>query len=116
MGVADDIAISNYLSNLGKKSIRIARNNLQSTHIFIPTFYIRTKNSFDSNSASKRMILIHEYFQNVNKIFRALSYFKILKNESKEFLNQPEGIRQYIAKNRVVFLSFVRLKLTFIWQ
>jgi hypothetical protein len=80
----------------------------------MPTFYIRTKNSFDSTSASKRMTLIHEYFQNTNKISRALSYCKIMKNEFKEFQNHPEEIRKYIAKNRVVFLSFVRLKLAFL--
>jgi len=113
-GVADDISISNYLFNLGKKRIRIARNNLQSTNIFIPTFYIRTKNSFDSNSASKRMVLIHEYFQKKTKVSRAISYFKIMNNEFMEFVNHPEGFRNYIAKNRVVFLNFIKLKLSII--
>jgi hypothetical protein len=111
IGIADDIAISSYLFNLRKKRIRIARNNLQSTHFFIPTFYIRTKNSFDSNSASKRMILIHEYFQKKGNLSRTRSYFKIAINECREFMNHPEEFKKYMAKNRVVLLNFIKLKL-----
>ena len=73
-GVGDDIAISKYLLALGRNSLRIKRNNLQTTHIFIPTFYIRTKNSFDYNSASRRMTLIHNYFVSTTRFNQFLSY------------------------------------------
>jgi len=108
-GIYDDVAIFDFLND--KKeiiSIRMLRNNLHYTHIFIPTFYIRTKNSFNSSSASRRMILIHEYFMSSTILTKIKAYFKIQKNELNEYLNHPEGIFQYIAKNRVVFLSFLR--------
>ena len=110
LGTADDIALSDFVHKLGKQKIRIPRNNLQSTHIFIPTFYIRTKNSFDSSSASKRMMLIHEYFQKKRGISRAIAYSRILNNECKEFVNHPESFGKYVVKNRVVFINFIKLK------
>jgi hypothetical protein len=110
-GIGDDFAISKYLISLGKNSLRIKRNNLQSTHIFIPTFYIRTKNSFDPNSASRRMVLIHNYFASTTWLNQFLSYLKIVANEFREVTNHPEGLLIYLAKNRVVFLSYVKTKI-----
>jgi hypothetical protein len=111
-GIGDDLAISNYLFALGRNSLRIKRNNLQTTHIFIPTFYIRTKNSFDSNSSSRRLLLIHDYFVSTNWFNQFLFYFKIVANEFREFTNHPEGILIYLAKNRITFLSYLKTKIT----
>ena len=45
--VFDDIAISHFLQKKKVTILRLARNNLHSTHFFIPTFHIRMKNSFN---------------------------------------------------------------------
>jgi len=110
-GIGDDIAISNYLFALGKNSLRIKRNNLQATHLFIPTFYIRTKNSFDHNSASIRMVLIHNYFTSTTWLNQLISYLKIVANEFREVRNHPEGLLIYLAKNRIVFLNHIKTKI-----
>jgi hypothetical protein len=78
INVADDLAIFHYLSRKGIKRIRMARNNLHSTHLFIPTYNIRTKNSANPIAASRRMYLIHEYFQAENIIVKLNSYLRIL--------------------------------------
>jgi hypothetical protein len=108
--VFEDLVISNFLHNEGFKKIRIARNNLQSTHFFIPTFYIRTKNSANPESASRRMNLIHEFFQAKNIMNKVVAYLKIHANEISEFHNNSEPIYLYLVKNWVVLKSFLKMK------
>jgi hypothetical protein len=108
--VFEDLVISNFLQNEGFKKIRIARNNLQSTHFFIPTFYIRTKNSANPESASRRMNLIHEFFQAKNIMNKVVAYLKIHANEISEFHNNSEPIYLYLVKNWVVLKSFLKMK------
>ena len=111
VGIADDIAISEYLNDKKElMSIRIVRNNLHYTHIFIPTFYVRTKNSFDSDSASRRMSLIDQYFRCESISAKIRAYFQIQKNEISEYRKHPEGFVKFLSKNRVVFWAFFKAK------
>ncbi len=111
VGIADDIAISEYLNDQKEiMSIRMVRNNLHYTHLFIPTFYIRTKNSFDSNSASRRMNLIDQYFRCESKSMKIRAYFQIQKNEVSEYRMHPEGFIKFLSKNRVVFWALFKAK------
>lgn len=107
-GMGDDLAISSYLFTLRRNLVRIKRNNLHVTHVFIPTFYIRAKNSFDSSSASRRMVLMHNYFMSNSILNRVKSYSRIVINEFGEFRNHPEGLLIFLAKFRVVFLSYIK--------
>jgi hypothetical protein len=109
-GVFEDLVISNFLHTKGLTKIRIARNNLQSTYFFIPTFYIRTKNSANPKSASRRMYLIHEFFQAKNIRNKIVAYLKIQANEISEFHNNSEPIYFYLLKNRIVLMSFLKMK------
>jgi hypothetical protein len=58
-GVFDDLAIYDFLRNKGFKTVRMARNNLFSTHFFIPTFNIRLKNTFNSKSVCSFYVGLH---------------------------------------------------------
>lgn len=114
IGMADDVAIFEFL--ITKKDItciRIVRNNLHYTHLFVPSFYIRTKNSFNSNSASIRMNLIHKYFTSLSLTMKINSYLAIEKNEIDEYIKHPEGIFRFLTKNRVVFWAFIKTKIQF---
>jgi len=114
IGIADDLAMFDYLKNKNRVlSVRMMRNNLHYTHLFIPTYYIRTKNSFNSNSASIRMNLIHKYFVSESISMKISAYFHIQKNEIREYRINPEGIFQFLSKNRVVFWALVKAKFYF---
>ena len=110
IGVSEDLAIYDYLADKGFKTIRMARNNLFSTHFFIPTFNIRVKNSFNSKSAPRRMQLIYNFFYARSLPLKALAYIKIQFNELHEFLRHPEYPHMYLLKNRVVLISFLKMK------
>lgn len=112
LGVFDDIAISNYLKNTKFTKIRMQRNNMHSTNIFIPTYHIRMKNSFNYESASRRMILVHSFFQAKSIKAKLFAYWRISLNEAKEFRHSPESIHLYLRKNRVVFSSYFKMILS----
>lgn len=112
IGVSEDLAIYDYLKDKGFKAIRMARNNLFSTHFFIPTFNIRVKNTFNSKSASRRMQLVHNYFYAKPLPLKVLAYFKLQMYETYEFLRHPEYPHMYLIKNRVVLKSFLKMKLS----
>jgi len=109
-GIFDDLAIFDFLKNKNFKMVRMARNNLFSTHFFIPTFTIRLKNTYNSKSASKRMFLIHKYFIAENNSSRVLAYLSIQLNELSEFLSHPDFPFKYLIKNRIVLVSFIKMK------
>jgi hypothetical protein len=109
--IADDLAIFHYLTGKGIKRIRMTRNNLHSTHLFIPTYNIRTKNSSNPKSASRRMNLIHEYFQAKNIIGKLQSYLRIQINEFHELLQKAESPFIYFKKLKVIVISFLKFKL-----
>jgi hypothetical protein len=111
-GISEDLAIYDFLKDKGFKTIRMARNNLFSTHFFIPTFNIRVKNTFNSKSASRRMQLVHNFFYTKSLPLKLLAYFKIQINEIHEFLRHPEYPHMYLIKNRVVLISFLKMKLS----
>jgi hypothetical protein len=110
-GIFDDLAIFDFLKNKNFKMVRMARNNLFSTHLFIPTFTIRLKNTHNSKSASKRMFLIHKYFIAENISSRILAYLSVQLNEISEFLSHPDFPFKYLTKNRVVLVSFIKMRI-----
>ena len=108
-GIFDDIAIFNFFKNSEIKSIRMNRNNLHSTHIFIPTYHIRMKNSFNSESTVRRMLLVHNYFQAKTIRLKLFTYWKICLNEVQEFRTSSEPLYLFLIKNRVVTVSYIKL-------
>ena len=112
----DDVAISHYLSSKGIRLVRMHRNNLASTHFFIPSFFTRAKSSTDSSLAGKRMVLLHEYFTSDKVLGRLSTTIKILKLEISAFLNHPETKIRYLRRNRVVLVSFFKTKGWRLWQ
>lgn len=109
--IFDDLVISYFLSCTEIPRIRVGRNNLHSTHFFIPTFCIRAKNSSNPDSASRRMNLIHLYFTKKGFLQKMHSYFNVQINEFKEFRNTPDPLNSLIRKNRVVIFAFLKLKI-----
>jgi hypothetical protein len=109
--IPDDVAISEFFRQKGLRRFRMKRNNLSSTHIFLPNFYTRTKSSTDSSLAGKRMHLLRQYFETQGIRKRIRIYFLIQILELKAFFNHPEPIRMYILRNRVVAANYVKIKL-----
>ncbi len=112
----DDVAISHFLESSGIPKVRMKRNNLSSTHIFIPTYHIRAKSSAVSTLASTRMGLIDKYFGATNVKGRLAVYIQLLAVELDAFLNHPEPKIRYLQRNRVVFYNFLVLKGGRIWR
>jgi hypothetical protein len=110
INIFDDIAISNHLKLMNVPIIRMSRSNLHSTHFFIPTFHIRLKNSSNSNSASIRMKLVHDFYQAESFYQKLHVYLKICLNEFSESKNSSESWYLYALKNRIVVTSFIKLK------
>jgi hypothetical protein len=105
--IPDDVAISKFLEQSGINMVRMTRNNLGSTHIFIPSFYIRAKSSADSKLAGSRMKLIHNYFSQKTFIGRLKIYLQILQFELQAFSSHPEPKIRYLQRNRIVLQSFL---------
>lgn len=110
-GVFEDIAIDDFFKNQNLRRVRMTRNNLQYTHIFWPTYYVRTKNSFNSYSASRRMLLLYNYFSCNSIIMKFKHYLNIELNEINEFLDNSEPRILFLAKNRVILISFLKSKI-----
>ena len=108
--VFDDIAISHFLQKKKVKILRLARNNLHSTHFFIPTFHIRMKNSFNPKTAGIRMGLVHDFFEERILHKKLRIYLKICSNEFSEYINASESFYLYFVKNRIVVISYIKLK------
>jgi len=109
-GVADDVAIDNFFHSRKIQRVRMARNNLSSTHFFFPTFHIRAKSSTDSTLASKRMRLLYAYFQASNSFTKIRLFLKIVSSELISFYRHPESFYFYLAKNRIVLISYLKMK------
>jgi hypothetical protein len=114
--IFDDIAISHYLQKQNVQIIRLPRNNMHSTHFFIPTFHIRMKNSFNPMTASVRMKLVHDFFQSKKFYQKLCIYIKICSNEFTEYINSSESFHLYYVRNRIVINSFIKLKKQRIFQ
>lgn len=108
-GTFDDIAIFNFFINSEFKKIRMNRNNLHSTHIFVPTYHIRMKNSFNPESTARRMFLVHNYFQARTIRLKLFAYWKICLNEANEFRSSSESPYLFMIKNRVVIVSYIKM-------
>jgi hypothetical protein len=115
-GVPDDVAISHYLELSGIQKVRMKRNNLGSTHIFIPTYYIRAKSSAVSTLASTRMRLIDQYFNQTSIRGRIDSYLQLVKLEVQAFLDHPEPKFRYLQRNRLVFRNFLVIIGERVWR
>jgi hypothetical protein len=112
----DDVAISHYLSSQGIPLVRMLRNNLSSTHIFLPSFFTRTKSSADASLAGARMVLLHQYFSSSKLIQRVNVVLDILKLEISAFSNHPEPKIRYLQRNRIVLLSYIKTKGWQLWK
>jgi hypothetical protein len=115
-GTPDDVAISHYLELSGIQKVRMKRNNLSSTHIFIPTYYIRAKSSAVSTLASARMRLIDQYFTQPDFNGRIESYLQLVKLEVRAFLDHPEPKFRYFQRNRLVFQNFLITNGERVWR
>jgi hypothetical protein len=78
--VPDDVAISHYLMSKDLSPVRLKRNNLGSTHVFLPTYQIRAKTSFRSEFASLRMLRIDKFYKSgkAGRVFHFL-YINVLE-------------------------------------
>lgn len=114
--VPDDVAISEFFKSAGLRRIRMKRNNLSSTHIFLPTFHIRAKSSTDSTLAGKRMVLLYRYFGSKVPQNRIKVYISILIMEFRALIRHPESIKWYLLRNRVVLSSYIRMRVERIFK
>ena len=115
-GVPDDVAISHFLERTSIKRIRMTRNNLGSTHIFFPSYYIRAKSSAVSELAGLRMRLIDSYFAQNTFIRTFRAYLVIFRLEFHAFWVHPEPKIRYLQRNRIVLQSFFVAKGAQLWQ
>ena len=115
-GIPDDVAISEFCRSHGLRRIRMKRNNLYSTHLFFPTFHIRAKSSTDSHLAGKRMVLINDYFAAKTALDRIRIYTSIQIKEIIALIRHPESIRVYLLRNRVIFSSYIRMRMERFFQ
>ena len=115
-GIPDDVAISHFLEISGMRKVRMSRNNLGSTHIFIPSYFIRAKSSAVSSLASDRMHLIDEFFKQRSFFTKIKSYIRIFSFEIQAFRSHPEPKWRYVQRNRIVFQNFVLTKGIRLWQ
>lgn len=115
-GIPDDVAISHFLSTKSLRLVRMNRNNLASTHLFLPSFFTRTKSSTDSALAGKRMVLIHEYFNTKANLGRVKILLKMFKLEIAALRAHPEPKIRYFQRNRVVLSSFIKTKGCRLWR
>lgn len=115
-GIPDDVAISHFLEESGLRKVRMSRNNLGSTHIFFPSYYIRAKSSAVSTLASDRMHMIHAYFTAGTTYKKIRAYKKIMIFELVAFLNHPEKKWRYVQRNRVVVQNLALTKGIQLWQ
>jgi hypothetical protein len=114
--IPDDVAISNLLEGMAIRKIRMTRNNLGSTHIFVPSYYIRAKSSAVSELASARMRLIDSYFAQNTFIRTFRAYLVIFRLEFHAFWVHPEPKIRYLQRNRIVLQSFFVAKGAQLWQ
>jgi hypothetical protein len=106
----DDVAITHFFSSKELRFIRMLRNNLSSTYLFLPTYFTRTKNSADSSMAGERMRLIYQYFNSPSITKRIHILFSIYRAEYRAFRNQTEGLILYVKRNRVVAQSYLKTR------
>jgi len=116
VGVPDDVSISHFLMRTNLYWIPMTRNNLSSTHFFFPSYFTRTKSSSDPSLASKRMLLIHDFYCAKSLIAKANLYLRIIRIEFRAFLHQPEPITKYFLKNRLIVSSFLLAKGFRLWR
>jgi hypothetical protein len=114
--IPDDVAISHFLEGMDVRKTRMARNNLGSTHIFVPSYYIRAKSSAASELASVRMRLIDSYFDQRTYFGRFGAYLAIVKLEFHAFWSHPEPKIRYFQRNRNVIQNFALAKGAQLWQ
>ena len=116
MHIPDDVAISHFLDLSGLRKVRMSRNNLGSTHIFFPSYYIRAKSSAVSSLASDRMQLIENYFKQDTLSAKLRSYMQIIGFEIRAFQSHPERKLRYVQRNRIVLQNLFLTKGIRLWQ
>jgi hypothetical protein len=115
-GIPDDVAITEFSLQQNIPLVRMHRNNLGSTHLFFPSYFTRAKSSTDSALASKRMRLLHMYFSAEGTILRLKIIWSIFRLEFRAFFSHPEGVVQYVQRNKVVLQSYILTKGWRLWS
>ena len=77
LSVPDDLAISYHFKEVGVAWLHVPRNNMYSSHFFIPKYSHRIKGTNDKGHTSKRMILIHNFYNSTNIYRMCLAYLKL---------------------------------------
>ena len=107
-----------FKNKYSKQSIQFPQGvkvDFKNSTIFLPKFHTVAKGSTDNALASNRMFLLYGYLNAATKMARVESYFRILCLEFSAFFQQPESFYLFLAKNRVVFMSFLRMKKESLW-
>jgi hypothetical protein len=81
--VPDDVAISNYLTEVGIPLNYMGRCNVGYSHLYFRHFATRVKSSKNSKLASARMFLIDSYFNQTSFIHKIFSITRIYFFEFK---------------------------------
>lgn len=115
-GIPDDVAISEYFIRNEFTLIKMLRNNLSSTHIFLPSYYTRAKSSIISLAASKRMKLLDAFFRAPSPTSRLKASMSIYLEEFRFLTSDPEGFLKYLQRNRVVFQSYINTRFEQLWS
>ena len=68
------------------------------------------KNSFNPKTAGIRMRLVHDFFEERILHKKLRIYLKICSNEFSEYINASESFYLYFVKNRIVVISYIKLK------
>jgi hypothetical protein len=106
LDVPDDIAITDILVNEERLILRsIPRLSLFGHHIFIPTFYIRCKSSWNSELASLRMSNLHEYYTQPRRLYRIIVLANIFRIEVGAVRFNIRNCLQFSKRIRVLIIE-----------
>lgn len=75
--VPDDLAISYHFKEVQIPWIHVPRNNLYSSHFFVPRYAHRVKGINNKKHTSQRIILIHNIYSSSSFYRKCLAYFRL---------------------------------------
>lgn len=100
--IPDDVAITRFFFESGVTIRAMRRGNIHSTRLFFPQTHIRAKSSKSSELASKRLLLIHQYFIS-GKIRKISVFLKIAMLELKYALIERDNPMRYFQRNWLIW-------------
>lgn len=103
----DDVAITDYLSNAPSLNlVSVPRLSLSNHHFFFPSFFIRCKTSWNAELASKRMLLLHHYFDSTGKLTKSRDMIRLYCNEFLSCRRSPLSFVNYLNRIRVEIMEY----------